>query len=136
MEAFITGSRAYGNPTAGSDIDLVVRVSEATRYRLRQLAGCTKPDDPVHFGRLNLILVTDDATMAVWKLGTESLVIRGTKGATFNRDEAKSVLDSLRRLINQSDEGGDSGGGSMRESEPSSASGAFADNDNGDERNQ
>ncbi len=58
-EAFVTGSRAYGTPRADSDLDLVVRVSEAGADALRRMSD-NGHGYPCRYGRLNLIIVTDD----------------------------------------------------------------------------
>lgn len=69
MNAFITGSHAYGTPNKDSDVDLVVRMSKATLKKLHELSGI-KEGEPLRFGNLNLIACTNDLEMAVWKVGT------------------------------------------------------------------
>ena len=102
MQAFITGSRAYGKPKPESDVDLVIRVDPDTAAKLRslsdpsydaQLKGEIKP---VRFGRLNLILCETDDEWAVWRVGTTQMT-RDVKA--YDRKEAKAELDMLRSLV-------------------------------------
>lgn len=107
MQAFITGSRAYGKSRSDSDLDLVIRCDECTAETLRKL--CDKNEGkrgfPCMFGILNLIICTTDEEYAVWKLGTKSIC------QTFKRhtsDEAKAVFDILRNMVGIVDDGLDS----------------------------
>lgn len=96
MDAFISGSRAYGSPSKSADIDLVIKVSEETHQKLRKLAGVAdKPQDPIRFGLLNLICLTTDEDMAVWKVGTEQMA----QEKPVSRDHAIKILDKLRESI-------------------------------------
>ena len=99
VNAFITGSHAYGKPTSRSDVDLVVRVSEANAAKLRKLAG-VKEGQPIMFGKLNLVVCTDDTDFAIWKLGTNIL---REKEVPTGRLDAKEVFDELRGLLNVKD---------------------------------
>lgn len=103
MTSFITGSRAYGRPTPGSDIDLVVRVTPEEAERLRSFSD---DKNSCRFGRLNLILCETDEQWAVWRVATTRLVLAP---GSFNRDQAKEVLDVLREMIQEKDKA-DSGG--------------------------
>jgi predicted nucleotidyltransferase len=97
MNAFITGSRAYGTPRRNSDIDLVIRCDEATADLLKSLSD---EEDLVVFRNLNLILCTSDEDFAVWKHGTDLLKMRRpvSKGA------AKTLLKSMRESIKVPDD--------------------------------
>lgn len=91
MLSFITGSRAYGRPTDGSDVDLVIRVTPATAELLRELAG---GKEPVRFGKLNLILCTTDEEFAVWRIGTTEM--NQSPMRPYTREAAKRVFDEYR----------------------------------------
>lgn len=101
MDAFISGSRAYGAPSKSSDIDLVIKVSCETLQKLRKLAGVAdKPQEPIRFGHLNLICLTTDEDMAVWKVGTEQMVQEKLdQKKPVSRNQAIKILDGLRESI-------------------------------------
>ena len=87
MEAFITGSHAYGAPRDDSDVDLVVYMEEEDFDTLSKLLGEHKvvkdPDAHTYpsfdkdtsvslrLGPLNLIATSDYGTYEAWKQGTE-----------------------------------------------------------------
>ena len=83
MEAFVTGSQVYGKPTADSDVDLVVRVTQQDLDLLRKFASANlllddsyygRPDSvSLRFGKLNLICAITNEALETWKLGTETL---------------------------------------------------------------
>src|SRR5688572_6524939 len=110
MNAFITGSRAYGTVKPGSDIDLVVMMDELTAIRLRKLAGVNKTKGGgVKFGNLNLIICTTEEQWAVWKLGTSHMVRdKARNEVPFDKGDATKILDGLRVLVGIKD-GKDSG---------------------------
>lgn len=103
MEAFITGSRAYGTPGEDSDIDLVIRCDEKTRDKLVELLA---PDDgyddkdriQVRSGKLNLMLCVDDDSFATWRDGTDMLQAEADAGHEVTRDDAIEVFRALRVL--------------------------------------
>lgn len=98
--ALLTGSHAYGTPHAGSDVDLVVFLPQAEASILERLGrrrellndehyrGITS----VHFGDLNLILVTDQEEFDTWSKVTRDLVAR----KPVTRAEAVKAFDALR----------------------------------------
>lgn len=103
MNAFITGSRAYGNARPDSDIDLVIRVDEQTARTLRELAD---PDslvndlaNSVRFGRINLLLCTTDDEWHVWRNGTTDLINRANINGPVGRMEAIFLFQSLRHQM-------------------------------------
>ncbi len=68
MNAFITGSHAYGEPTEKSDIDLVVLVGEDDQSILAE-SDDNEGIGSIHYSRLNLILVYKPnrvCSVAVW----------------------------------------------------------------------
>lgn len=100
--AFVTGSRAYGSPREDSDCDLVIRCSESTARRLRELS-----DDPAHCGRLgvrfgvlNLILCETDEEYTAWFDGTQALVREFVATGPVSRDRAIEVLSAMRAAQN------------------------------------
>lgn len=88
--AFITGSHAYGSPNESSDIDLVVWAVGETRATLE--AG----GYPVRFGKLNLILISDEDQWDIWRLGTQALVkLSKARKSPVSRDEAVAFFITL-----------------------------------------
>lgn len=79
MKSFITGSHAYGIPTAESDLDLVVLVSskDATELWKAKDEGSKSP----RFNKLNLIIFETDKEGSedrfhLWKLVNDELIAR------------------------------------------------------------
>lgn len=89
MIAFITGSRVYGRPGPGSDIDLVIRCDEATAEALRKASD---PGPSIRFGKLNVLVCTTDEEYRVWLEGTRQLKLLAPIGKT----QAKKLFDDLR----------------------------------------
>ena len=103
VPAFATGSRIYGTPRDGSDLDLVIRVSDpATLALIAALADPVSAEQKpsaanfgtasFRFGQLNLIVAHTDAQYATWAEGTAELLAR----APVTRDEAVAVFKRLR----------------------------------------
>lgn len=104
MNAFLTGSRAYGIPTDESDTDLVVYCDDQKALHvLRQHA-----DNPteasrasaaefqpasfsLRYGKLNLIVCTILGRWDAWRRGTVKLLAE----APVTRDRAKEVFKPL-----------------------------------------
>lgn len=86
LEAFVTGSQAYGTATPDSDIDLVCFVSEATKQQLIEVSGGL----PVRFGKLNLILETKVGKLLAWKAALRAVL-------EANEDNKKQGLPPLTR---------------------------------------
>ena len=98
MKAFITGSHAYGEPHADSDVDLVVRVDHDDLALLRELSGCRK--GPIRFGTLNIIACVSDELYLAWLDGTNALMDEGrTTGCPIPRERACEVLKALRAVL-------------------------------------
>lgn len=102
MNAFITGSHAYGTPTKESDIDLVVLLSDKDYDKLTGIVEDTKDaswDGPelgydstsLRFGSLNIICLTDNKAYVAWRDGTIQL----KKEAPVTRERAIEVLSGL-----------------------------------------
>ena len=91
MEAFITGSRAYGTPNEESDIDLVVFCSPDDAAKLWDLRG---ESQTVRYGRLNLVVFSDTDSgrrnYARWKAVTDEL----REKAPVSRDEAVAAFQA------------------------------------------
>jgi hypothetical protein len=104
--AFITGSHAYGEPTAASDIDIVVLMTSKEMFQLQALAEIMEIENEPHgrtsetsehsvsirFGRLNLIVCSQIAAFQLWKDGTD--VCRQARPVT--RDHAVHIFRRLR----------------------------------------
>lgn len=107
MNAFLTGSRAYGTPREDSDIDLVVMMPASQLRRLNELIGedadsemryeGMKPGACVRFGKLNLIVVTGDEDYQAWREGTDELITR----KPVTRDEACAVFKAKREAVKE-----------------------------------
>lgn len=84
LKPFLTGSHAYGTPTAESDVDLVVLVDNLELRKLIELklenadpkestsaeGACTAS---LRFGELNLILTHREDIFRAWQCATENL---------------------------------------------------------------
>lgn len=84
INAFITGSRAYGTPHSRSDIDLVVCVSEEDLKLIETQANSRV----IRYGMLNLIPLTPKEYIA-WESANAELI--AMKPVT--RDKAIEVID-------------------------------------------
>lgn len=105
--AVITGSYAYGAPGSDSDVDLVVKVSDADFERIfdsADMSACDVSKYGEHdstaifqIGSLNLIVVCDDDVFNVWRDGTEHLRAESEKrGAPITRAEAVAYFKEKR----------------------------------------
>lgn len=110
MPAFLTGSRAYGKPSDGSDVDLVVFVGDERSMTVLEslqerpaVEGNASGGAPVQgqsaslrFGRLNVIAVTDPAKYRAWLVGTRQLVDEYRRtGVAVERARAVALFKSL-----------------------------------------
>lgn len=110
--AFITGSRAFGTPRQDSDVDLVVLVSKedaqtlfaqfydtedkASMLTKLQMAMNMAPNSfPLHIGKLNLIVCSDEKVYNGWLAGTASLKAQAMSGTPATRDDAIKVFNEL-----------------------------------------
>lgn len=90
MEAFITGSCAYGRPGPKSDVDLVVFVSKETRDLLE--SEFANSQGVVRCGQLNLILCHKKERFLVWKRVTEALKQCAAAGYEYPKEVAKAIF--------------------------------------------
>lgn len=94
--AFLTGSHAYGTPHEGSDVDLVVFMSEDATYDLLDAMGIKEDNDGYSLkngyqfkaGKLNIIICTREDDYLAWSKGTTEL----RKVAPVTRAEAVRTL--------------------------------------------
>lgn len=100
MSAFITGSRAYGEPKPGSDIDLAILISSEQETLLFSMlepierqAESNTGGGSYRFGRLNLLCFQDELTFAAWKAGTEELINQ----RPVSRELAVEVIERHKR---------------------------------------
>lgn len=92
---FITGSRAYGQPNAESDVDLVLFVDGLAAFTLIQQSE-TK-EIPVRYGNLNLILCHSEEEYDAWEKFTQDMIEKArTTGVPVSSDEAKEVFKTRR----------------------------------------
>lgn len=106
VRSFITGSHAYGTPHKGSDVDLVVLVSERDLVKLALLCD-SEPDKeraahyvmsggtPLRFGNLNLICCADEQHFHAWRVGTRDLIER----APVTREVAIAHMAAVRKRL-------------------------------------
>lgn len=99
VNAILTGSRAYGVPTATSDTDVVMLVDQTTMAVLvgeadeapeASRSGTPGAAASVRFGKLNLILHTEPEIFDAWRAATAELIAR----KPVERDEAVKVIKS------------------------------------------
>lgn len=106
--AFITGSHAYGEPGPGSDIDLVIRMSEVDYEKLRVFADSSIYEDEAYskntqsrclrFGRINMLVCLTQEAYDIWLKGTQQLKAKSTKaGLPIPRRVACEVFAKLRQ---------------------------------------
>jgi predicted nucleotidyltransferase len=108
LRAFLTGSYAYGKPRVDSDIDLVVFIADYTELQeLEKQADAVMQIDneyenadaiSLRFGKLNLIVTTDEADWEGWKKGTFDLKRR----KPVTRKEAIKYMADMRANYNRS----------------------------------
>jgi hypothetical protein len=100
--AFITGSHAYGTPTADSDIDLVILVEPHQVSRLMELSGIRWGEGSTtgyehacvsaKFDRLNLLICWTELQYDVWRQGTDEL----KEDRPVTREQAVEKFKELR----------------------------------------
>jgi hypothetical protein len=107
--AFLTGSRVYGRPHDGSDVDLVVLVSEGDFERLRAAAEADDLEGrdtsylartssaSLRFGDLNVLCCRTREAYDVWREGTDRLVEMRRQDGPVDRDTATDLFQQLRR---------------------------------------
>lgn len=92
LQAFLTGSHAYGYPGPDSDIDLVVLVTKDEFDKLRQNADSMEGVDEqydengscsLRFGNLNLLCFFDERRFLDWKKCTEVLKTQAPVSRSF-----------------------------------------------------
>lgn len=106
MNAFITGSHAYGIPDADSDLDLVILLSDDDFTLLcgfyvakggEGLDLSYLSDDScgisLRFGELNILCVNDARDWETWRKGTHDLVAM----KPVSRETAVEVFQRLRK---------------------------------------
>lgn len=95
--AFLTGSRAYGNPTADSDFDIVLPCSNTLAWTLRKhfvdWGKSPSTVDSIKIGNLNLLLSPTQEDYAVWVEGTKQLI----EVKPVTRSQAVTLFQRLRK---------------------------------------
>jgi len=91
--AFITGSRAYGQPSEDSDLDLVILLTEEERAKLTALSDSGK--EPIKYGSLNIIAVCSQKRYDLWKKGTDELIQLKEDGLVPTREQAITYFDTI-----------------------------------------
>lgn len=111
MKSFVTGSRAYGTPRKDSDIDLVIFADNETAQLLAEQAanreqalGSGAPDDvSLRFGRLNLIVLTDEDKFDLWQKATQALIARRPVTREEAVDYHREHVDAALAMSRQAD---------------------------------
>lgn len=111
----LTGSRVYGAPRSDSDIDLVVLVDRGTLQIISEAAndelqrpnlesnswvsdhGLEQCQATFKFGKLNLIVVTEQADFDIWVAGTEVLLKKKVSSGPVTRSEAIATFRAIRK---------------------------------------
>lgn len=100
MNAFLTGSRAYGTPRHDSDVDVVLLTDRETAAALQQAGTEVRVFADggwsVHVGPINIIGMSDSVQFAKWREGTDHLKTI----APVTREQAVEYLTSIG-LTNQ-----------------------------------
>lgn len=97
MNAFITGSHAYGTPRPDSDIDVVVLVDGVTEYMIHKMSDVydSKKQTPCVFGKLNLIFCTDPISFTCWHMATMQMSNDQKRAnVSYDKHEATEIIDS------------------------------------------
>lgn len=78
MNAFLTGSHAYGTPRPDSDIDLCVLMDNSQDMELlyQHSADRGSTGDGLEFGKLNIIAHTQKWVFEAWRDATAELAAR------------------------------------------------------------
>lgn len=96
LPSFLTGSRAYGEPRADSDVDLAVLVTYRELQALLAAADCRDGEyqacTALRFGKLNLLCFVSDAHFRTWRQGTHELIAR----APVTRAQAIEHLEAIQ----------------------------------------
>lgn len=93
MNAFITGSQAYGAPDEDSDIDVVLLCDIDT---CEMLWSKSEHKEKVAFGKINIIPVVNEDEFILWKKGTETLVMKKEEtGQPVSRKVAVQLFNFL-----------------------------------------
>lgn len=105
MKPFITGSRAYGTPTAESDVDLVIPpMISQDQHTIVKLSD--NLDIPIKYGNLNLIIApTEEAFWLWWKCTKELKQIKPvTRECAINLIESRFQQAGIDRFLHNSGE--------------------------------
>lgn len=109
--AFITGSRIYGEPNNDSDIDVVIklnitdtdkiiRVLTSAGQKVTENRGDYAGQTSIKIGALNLLVCHSDKTFFAWSTGTEMLKRERTiAGRPLSRERAIEVFSYLREKL-------------------------------------
>ena len=110
MEAFITGSRAYGTAKPDSDLDLCVLMDDPTMEDLVAEYGW-----PIKIGSLNIIPCTSELEMLAWRKARE-VCIAGSKSGPLTKEAVIEIHEAWRKQYGVPERDmGDSGTAEERE---------------------
>lgn len=103
MIAILTGSYAYGTPREDSDVDIAILVSDSVKKILKSKADKVNGSMSygheiecglsLHFGKLNMMVFTEQAFFDLWEEGTKRLKARGP----VTREQAVEEFERLRK---------------------------------------
>lgn len=99
--AFATGSRVYGKPREDSDLDLVIYCTDAETIGLLR-ANCDPGSAPrgpypsLRFGKLQIVLLEDEAKYHAWRKGTKALKALAPNG---NKTLATHIFKELLKNV-------------------------------------
>lgn len=98
MNAFLTGSYAYGTPNKSSDLDLVLRTDDLRLVEL--LKKFSAMEGIIRYGKLNIIVCTDDKEYLAWRCGTESAL---SLNSPMNKEAARREFNKVRTMLGVED---------------------------------
>lgn len=105
-ESFVTGSQAYGTPTSESDVDLAIFLP-SPHYDLFLGLFADEAVVPLHynavsnslrFGKLNLLIFTDEVRFNAWKLATAELIKAKPVARDIAVEAIKTKVSELERV--------------------------------------
>jgi len=100
---FLTGSHRYGKPTAESDIDLVVLITDdqITLEHLVLKSYTAKDNSPnsigesIRYGKLNLIICTTDESYMQWYSATALCCLE----MPVTKEHAKEIFSTVMKDV-------------------------------------
>lgn len=105
MKPFITGSHAYGTPTSGSDIDLVIPPMMSNDLDTLILYS-DNIDVPIKYGNINILVAPTEEAFWLWWECTKELKLKSpvTRDYAIEFIECKFQEAGIERFLTNSGE--------------------------------